>query len=81
MGKVERCRWLTDPDTGAKYHVPGCWGGVHDPRGCYCRRSKDSEEAYELGEQDDEIERLEDRVKALEEKLEALSPASKQEAR
>lgn len=31
------CRWHTDKQTGERFHVPECWGTVHDPDGmCHC---------------------------------------------
>jgi hypothetical protein len=72
---MSRCRWHIDEKTGEKYHVPGCWGGVHDPGGCYCRRSGSGREAYEAQEDDDEIEKLVQRVAELEKLVSDLGKA------
>ena len=78
---AQRCRWLIDKETGLKYHVPGCWGGVHNPLGCYCDRSEAGQAAYEREDVDDEFDKLRDRVAALEEQLSTLSGGSKVESR
>lgn len=41
----ERCRWIADASVpGGRYHVPGCWGTVHDPDGvCHCPTNRVSE--------------------------------------
>lgn len=47
------CRWVVEG--GIRFHVPDCWGTVHDPDGpCHCPRSKET---------------LEDRIEALEARL------------
>jgi hypothetical protein len=58
------CRWLVDDKTGERYHVPGCWGGLHDPEGCYCNYNPEDVE---------EIEKLKMRIDELEKKVSALS--------
>lgn len=59
---MTKCRWHTDKKTGQRYHVPGCWGGLHNSDGCYCypEKNEDSEK------HDDEIDSLKKRVAALE---------------
>jgi hypothetical protein len=71
-----RCRWLVDKKTGLKYHVPECWGGVHNPLGCYCDRSESGWEAYEREDVDDEFDKLRDRVEELEKQVAALKSSS-----
>lgn len=45
------CRWVVQG--GIRFHVPGCWGTVHDPDGhCHCPTRADS-----LDERLDAIER------------------------
>lgn len=67
----DRCHWITDKETGMRVHIPGCWGGVHDWRGCYCTRTLAGRDAYEQ-QADDDVDLLERRVHALEERLKAL---------
>lgn len=39
------CRWVIDKSVpGGKYHIPECWGTVHDPEGfCICE-DKDTQD-------------------------------------
>lgn len=61
---MTRCRWHTDKETGERFRVPGCWGGVHNPAGCYCPRPNREQEDYDAEE--DEIANLTKRVEELE---------------
>lgn len=62
------CRWHYDKKLNLRYHVPECWGTVHDPDGhCHCDdRVRDDEETS------DRVGELEERVRELEKKLAAM---------
>lgn len=58
---MSRCRWMTQG--GVRFHVPGCWGTVHDPYGiCNCPRTEKTTE--------DRIDALEAAVERLISRLE-----------
>jgi len=61
------CAWYDDGD-GVRYHVPQCWGTVHDPDGpCYCRtRPREREEGEELPDIYDLLESIDRRLQKLE---------------
>lgn len=35
-----RCHHVTEPD-GQRYWIPGCWGGIYGPEGCYCYHERE----------------------------------------
>lgn len=65
------CRWHTDKKSGLRYHVPECWGTVHDPDGpCHCPdRVPDAEDLDDFNRQVDK------RIKGLERDIARLSVA------
>ena len=63
---MARCRWIDDPEIGW-WHMPECWGTVHDPDGeCIC--------PDDPGDQS-----VEARLTRIERRLELISPIQPQE--
>ena len=61
MGENNPCRWVVEG--GVRFHVPGCWGTVHDPDGpCHCHTSRQT--------LDERMDNIESQLKRLIEKLE-----------
>jgi hypothetical protein len=55
------CRWVVQG--GVRFHIPDCWGTVHDPDGpCHCTDKKEN--------LDERIEALEATVERLMKRLE-----------
>lgn len=60
---ADRCHWLrTSEVPEGRVWIPGCWGGLYGPDGCYCppkpRETKDAMSAR--------IDKLEQRLAVLE---------------
>lgn len=63
---MKRCRWVADASVpGGRYHVPECWGTVHDPHGiCHCPPLDGDDEAR--------MDRLERTVASLSAQIQEL---------
>lgn len=61
---MRKCHYYTDPETGERFHIPGCMGGaVNMEYGCTC---------YPRTEKGERKETESDKVRALEKELAAL---------
>ncbi len=62
------CRWFTDRETGERWHVPECWGTLHNPDGeCHCPdRKPDADEMPDDEGLETRMRALEDRIAKLE---------------